>query len=138
MAAERRDADVPQEAAAIRELLGECLTRRGNYAEAETLFRAALQARERMDAGSWMMARAKSLLGGALLGQGKYGEAQPFLLAGVEGMQQLRTRTPVPERARIGEAFDRVVRLYEAWGKKKEADQWRAKPRPATPGDTRP
>jgi hypothetical protein len=136
-AADRREADIPQEAAAIRELLGECLTRRESYAEAEPLFRAALQARERMDAASWKTSQAKSLLGEALLGQGKYAEAEPFLLAGAEGLQQLQARTPVPERARAGDAFNRVVRLYEAWGKKEAANQWRTKPRPATPGDNR-
>ena len=68
-----------------------------------------------------------SLLGGALLGQGRYAEAEPLVVAGYEGMKAREARIAVPERSRLREAAERVVRLYEAWGKPEQAAAWKAK-----------
>jgi tetratricopeptide (TPR) repeat protein len=124
-AADKREADNPREAAALRELLGDCLMCQGNYSKAESVLHVAPAARERMDAEGWETAWARSLLGGALVGQRKYADAEPLLVAGYSGMKEREMRIPVPERTKLTEALDRVVQLYDAWGKKDKADLWR-------------
>jgi tetratricopeptide (TPR) repeat protein len=124
-AADKREADNPLEAAALRELLGDCLMRQGNYSKAESVLHVAPAARERMDGEGWETAWARSLLGSALLGQRKYADAEPLLVAGYNGMKEREKRIPVPERPKLTEALDRVVQLYDAWGKKDKADRWR-------------
>ena len=67
------------------------------------------------------------MLGGSLLGQKKYAEAEPLIVSGYEGMKARQTKIPPPGKPRFTEAAERVVKLYEAWGKKDEAARWRAK-----------
>jgi eukaryotic-like serine/threonine-protein kinase len=66
------------------------------------------------------------MLGGSLLGQKQYAAAEPLLLAGYEGMKQRAADIPKLGQARLSEALDRLVELYDAWGKKDEAAKWRA------------
>jgi hypothetical protein len=73
----------------------------------------------------WLIASAKSALGAALSGQGKCEEAEPLLLAAYE---ELRLEPPPPAFAgRSRETLYRIVKLYEEWGKKDQAAQWRKK-----------
>ena len=67
----------------------------------------------------------------ACSGQEKYAEAEPLLLSGYEGMKARESRIPASKKVRLTEAGERIVRLYEAWGKPEEAETWRA--RLATP-----
>jgi hypothetical protein len=66
-------------------------------------------------------------LGGALAGQQKCPEAEPLCLEGYDEMKAQFGRIPVHQRQKVAEALDRVVRLYEAWGKKEKAEAWRKK-----------
>jgi hypothetical protein len=69
-----------------------------------------------------------SLLGGALLGQGKYAEAEPLVAQGYEGIKSRDAKIPALFKLpRLSEAAERVVRLYEAWGKPAQAAVWKAK-----------
>ena len=54
-------------------------------------------------------------------------EAEPLIVAGYEGMKAREAKIPLAGKPRFTEAADRVVRLYEEWGKKDEATRWRAK-----------
>ena len=72
--------------------------------------------------GTWLHYNAMSLLGGALAGQKKYAEAEPLLVEGYENM-----KPPPPAAVRKKEALERVVELYEAWGKPDKAKEWRAR-----------
>ena len=67
-----------------------------------------------------------SLLGGSLLGQKKYADAEPLLLQGYQGMKQRDAQIPKVGKLRLSEAVDRLIDLYDAWGKKDEAAKWRA------------
>ena len=67
------------------------------------------------------------MLGGSLLGQKKYAEAEPLILAGYEGMKGREAKIPAHGKLRLTEAAERVVRLYEAWGKPEKAAAWKAK-----------
>jgi hypothetical protein len=68
-----------------------------------------------------------SLLGGSLLGQGRTAEAEPLVVQGYEGMKARESRIAVPERFRLREAAERVVHLYEEWGKPAQAATWKSK-----------
>jgi hypothetical protein len=61
------------------------------------------------------------------MGQAKYAEAEPMILAGYEGMKARETRIPAPDRARLREAAERVVRLYDGCNKPDQAAAWKAK-----------
>jgi hypothetical protein len=68
-----------------------------------------------------------SLMGGALLGQGRHAEAEPLIIGGYEGMKAREARIPEPERSRLRAAAERVVRLYEGWGRPDQAAAWKDK-----------
>jgi eukaryotic-like serine/threonine-protein kinase len=55
------------------------------------------------------------------------GERSPLIVVGYEGLKAREARIPPQGKARLKEAADRVVKLYEAWEKKDKAADWRAK-----------
>ena len=94
-------------------------------AQAESLAREALAIRERQRPDEWLTFDTRSLLGGGLLGQRKYSEAEPLLLQSYEGMKARESRIPVYARSIVAEAGSRIVELYDRWGNKVKADEWR-------------
>jgi eukaryotic-like serine/threonine-protein kinase len=71
---------------------------------------------------------AQSLLGDVLLAQHKYPEAEALLVQGYEGLKAREGQiSPLYARFRINEAGERIVRLYEAWGRAEKAAEWRTK-----------
>jgi eukaryotic-like serine/threonine-protein kinase len=98
-------------------------------AEAESLLRECLagQVKEETEKSNIFSFNTKSMLGGSLLGLKKYAEAEPLLLEGYEGLKQSEKTMPAMSRIRIAEAAERLVELYDATGKKSQADQWRKK-----------
>jgi tetratricopeptide (TPR) repeat protein/predicted Ser/Thr protein kinase len=109
-----------------------CLTALGRlrlsqkrYAEAETLIREANKGAENLKTSRWDVFDRQSLLGAALLGQGKYAEAEPLLLGGYEGLAKLAP--DLSAEANLPEAGQRLVRLYSAWGKADQAEEWQRK-----------
>jgi non-specific serine/threonine protein kinase/serine/threonine-protein kinase len=118
--------------------LGRCLLQVHKPAEAEPLLREALTIREKKQADAWETCHTKSLLGGSLLAQKKYADAEPLLLAGYEGMEKRQAKIYFPDKPLLAEALERVIELYEATGKKDQAEQWRQKRAAAKPGQARP
>jgi eukaryotic-like serine/threonine-protein kinase len=117
-------ADSPEYAVVLAQL-GASLLQLQQWARAEPVLRDGLAIRERIEPGAWTTFYAKSQLGVALLGQDKFVDAEPLLLTGYEGMKQCETSIPADARFRLTEALERLVRLYDAWGKKDRAAQWR-------------
>jgi serine/threonine protein kinase/tetratricopeptide (TPR) repeat protein len=107
--------------------LGRCLLLEQKTDAAIPLLRKCLATREQNEPDAWPTFEVRSLLGGALGVQQKYSEAESLLLAGYQGMIDRESKIPVTDRARIIEAGERVVQLYDAWGKKEKADEWRKK-----------
>jgi len=95
-----------------------------NYSDAEPPLRDCLTIRQAKQPDEWTTFNTQSLLGGALLGQKKYVDAEPLLLQGYQGMKQRGARIPPQSKIRLSEALERLVQLYEATGKKDEADKW--------------
>jgi hypothetical protein len=97
----------------------------GRDQEAEGYLRESLTTREKRERDGWATFYTQSLLGRALLGQKRYAEAEPLLLQGYEGMKQREKSIPPQMQARLTGALERLVALYDAWGKKDEAAKWR-------------
>ena len=78
-------------------------------------------------AEDWNTFNTRSQLGGSLLGQKKFADAEPLIIEGYEGMKAREAKIPMPGKPRLVEAGERVVELYNAWGKKEKLAEWRAK-----------
>jgi serine/threonine protein kinase/tetratricopeptide (TPR) repeat protein len=103
--------------------LGECLLGAGKATDAEPVLRECLAIRERKELDAWTTFHAKSMLGRTLAAQKKYADAEPLLLQGYKGMKEKAIGARA--RSRLTEALERLVQLYDAWGKKDEAAKWR-------------
>lgn len=99
----------------------------GKFAESETLARQAVELDRRKRPDDWRRFHAESLLGASLAGQKKFDEAQPLLIGGCEGMLARKEQMAVPDLDHLDRALDRVVRLYEAWGRPELAADWRSR-----------
>jgi serine/threonine protein kinase len=126
LALQRRElpADDPALAEALA-TLGRCLLHAQQPAEAEPLLRECLAIRQKKQADLWTTFQALSLLGGSLVGQQKYAEAEPLLGQGYEGLKQRQAKIPGNGKVHLTEALERLVQLYDAWGKPGEAEKWR-------------
>ena len=120
----RRHQDVCALAGALASM-GLNLIMQEKYSEAEPLLRECLTIREQKQPDDWRTFNTTAMLGGALLGQQKYPEAEPLLLSGYEGMKQREPKIPAVGKARLSEALERLVQLYDALGKNDEAAKWR-------------
>jgi tetratricopeptide (TPR) repeat protein len=114
--------------AAALDLLGEALLRQGRHAEAEPHLRECLAIRLELNPGRSYVFHVQSLLGWALLGQKQFAEAEPLLAKAYEELNQREALQPSPARARVvHQTVERLVQLYEAWGKPAQAGAWRKK-----------
>jgi tetratricopeptide (TPR) repeat protein len=139
-AARKRDGEDSPQAAGALAYLGLSLLRQRKYAEAEPLLRECLKVRAQKEPDDWRTFNTKSLLGASLLGQKKFDEAEPLLLAGYEGMKLREGKVRAQGKVRLTEASERLVQLYDAWGRKDKADEWRRKltdAESAKPAETR-
>ena len=90
------------------------------------MLRECLAIRQKKEPDEWRVFNTRSMLGAALLGQNKHGDAEPLLLKGYEGMEKRAAGIPGPIRkARLTEAVERLIALYEATGQSGEAARWR-------------
>jgi tetratricopeptide (TPR) repeat protein len=127
----KRFGAVDPETAGIMAVRGLSLIQQGKWAEAEPVLRECLAIREKVQPDEWSTFNTRSLLGGSLLGQKRYAEAEPLIVSGYEGMKAREARIPPPGMPRLAEGAERVIRLYEEWGKKDKAAEWRTKlPKP--------
>jgi hypothetical protein len=97
------------------------------FAAAEPILRECLAIREKTQPDEWSTFNTRSTLGGTLAGQKRYAEAEPLIVSGYEGLKAREARIPLPGKPRLREAAERVVQLYEAWGKPDKAAEWRAR-----------
>ncbi|MEW6249910.1 MAG: tetratricopeptide repeat protein [Planctomycetota bacterium] len=103
----------------------------GRHEDAAALLRGTLaMLQKRLPADHWLLAEASSRLGGALVAAGQFAEAEALLL---DSHQRLSGEARAPAESRR-QALERIVELYERWGKTDQAEAWRAygrKPLPA-------
>jgi serine/threonine protein kinase len=123
--AQRRMAGRPSDEDIGRSLLilGRTLLEKGKTVEAEGMLReSAGLFREHYQARSDLIASADSWHGASLARLGKFAEAEPLL---VNGFKNYLTESSVPPRNKE-KIRNRIVNLYEAWGKPEMAAHWRA------------
>jgi serine/threonine protein kinase len=139
----------PTNLAWVPGVLAETYERTGMFDKAEPIYWQLLDAAKKQSgADDPRTAGPLAQLGSNLLEQKKYAEAEPLLLQGYEGMKERVAKTPVADAsgspppvritpgadktggftppARLVEALERLVQLYEAADKKEEAAKWRA------------
>jgi tetratricopeptide (TPR) repeat protein len=112
-------------------LFGLFLLDHEQHAEAEPILRECLQIRTARIPNDSLRYNAMSLLGGSLLGQGRLDEAKPLLVEGYEKMAQDFAAV------RRRQALERIVSLYETWGRHEEARSWKARLAAAKEGEGR-
>jgi tetratricopeptide (TPR) repeat protein len=124
----------PAEAAcaAVRAELGYTAMAEGNLAEAERLFREALQEYDTVPPiNQWNNVRPRgrisSGLGQALAGQGKLAEAEPLLVAGFSELVAQRHTLWGDPSWLLREMLEAVVQFYRAAGKPEKAAEWELK-----------
>jgi hypothetical protein len=105
----------------------------GQFAKSEPMLRECLAIREKIQPDDWWTFSTRSQLGVSLLGQKKFAEAEPLILLGYDEMRAREARIPAPLKNRLAEAEERVVKLYDDWGKPEKAAEWRAKLAPQPP-----
>lgn len=93
--------------------------------QAELKLRESLTIRQKIHSDDWTTFDVMSMLGEALLNQGRFADAEPLLLSGYEGMKQRQDE--IKDKVRLTQALERLVQLYQAWGKKEndESARWR-------------
>jgi tetratricopeptide (TPR) repeat protein len=121
---QRRHPNKDQPAQALSALANNLLDQQ-QYAEAELLLRECLSLRNKNQPQEWTAFNDQSLLGGVLLGQKRYAEAEPLLLQGHMGLKKQEAKIPPLAKFRLTESLDRLVQLYDAWGKEDKAAEWR-------------
>jgi non-specific serine/threonine protein kinase/serine/threonine-protein kinase len=97
------------------------------YPQAEVQLRAALASIQRLQPESWKRYNLESMLGGALMGEHKFVTAEPLVLSGYTGLKNLEPKLPDYTRPYVKDDSERVVQLYQAWGKPDHAAEWRKK-----------
>jgi serine/threonine protein kinase/tetratricopeptide (TPR) repeat protein len=107
--------------------LGENLLKQHKWTEAEPTLREALAVFKKTPTATQAAFNFQVLLGRALLGQKHYAESEPLLIQGYAGLTAQEAEIPKEDRHRIAEAGESIVALYEAWGRPKEAAEWRTK-----------
>ena len=116
-----RNPNSPAHASALA-VRGSMLLLQKKPAEAELKLRECLTIRQKIQPDDWTTFDTKSMLGEALLDQKKFADAEPLLLSGYEGMKQREDTIPSQDKPRLTKALERLVRLYEAWGKNGQGD----------------
>ncbi len=122
----RRAAAQPDAAATAAVLLqlAQIQLDRGLVREAELLARECVSIRSQvLPADHWLTANARSVLGGCLLEQRAFAEAEPML---VESRAVLTAQLSAEHGLSI-DATERLVRLYDRWGRPELADVYRQK-----------
>ena len=96
----------------------------GRIDEAETELREALARLGRtLPAADWRVGRARSDVGAAAAAQGRFEEAEPLLLDGHATLVADPEAFPADRR----DAVERIVKLYQEWGRPDQAAAWRAR-----------
>ena len=104
--------------------LGRALGNMDSLVEGERWLRESLALRTKnLPSDHWLLASSESALGEHLALAHRYAEAETLLLQSEAKLVKYRgEKSPVVNDARV-----RLVKLYDAWGRKTDADNWRTK-----------
>ncbi len=107
--------------------LGKLRLEQQRYVDAKSFLLEALSGQEEKKNGpaSWQRYDTQSMLGASLVAQSKFAEAEPLLVAGYKGLIQRKATIPWESQSVLEQAGERVVQLYNDWGKPEKAATWR-------------
>jgi tetratricopeptide (TPR) repeat protein len=109
--------------AGTMQILGLSLLDLGRASEAEPLLRDSLDLRRKsLPPGHWLIASSESVLGACLTAERRFREAEALLLRAHASLESSRG----PDHERTVEARQRLVALYDAWGRLDRAAAWQA------------
>ena len=100
--------------------LGQSHIRQGKRLDAEPVLRECMAMREKSQPEDWSTFNTRTFWGPASSASEVPALAEPLVLSGYQGMKMRETKIPPPGLPRLKEAAERVVELYEAWGKKEK------------------
>ncbi|MCP4590840.1 MAG: tetratricopeptide repeat protein [bacterium] len=102
----------------------EVLLEQERFGEAAAQLRACLATRQKeLPQKHWLIGDARSRLGEAIAGEGRYADAEPLLIGGFE----LMTQDPDVPPTQARRAVERIIQLYEVWGKPAQVSAWRTR-----------
>ena len=108
--------------------LGDCLLRQAKDVAAESCLRESLAMLEKQEPGVTPTFATQSLLGASLAGQSNYAPAEVLMLQAYAGLKKRDEQRPPSSRARpTMETVERIIQLYETWGKPEQATEWKQK-----------
>ena len=96
-----------------------------DYQAAREVITQCHESRIRTAPEHWLRFRTMSLLGEAVMGLEDYEAAEPLLLEGYEKLVELESKIPAQAKFRVGEAKERLVRVYEAKNMPDKAAEYR-------------
>ena len=103
--------------------LGTLLSEKGNFREAESLLRESIMIQKKsLPAGDRRIAYGESILGGCLTSSQRYSEAEQLV---VESYEIIKLKYGEKSKTTL-EALERIINLYDAWGKPEKAAEYRA------------
>lgn len=104
--------------------LGLILVDRGQIQQAKALLRQALEARRsKLPDDHWLVGEAESALGAGLGAMGQFEDAEQLLLGGY-GLVHRKLQ----DKSRMTkQCIERLIRLYDAWGRPDDASLWRSR-----------
>jgi eukaryotic-like serine/threonine-protein kinase len=94
--------------------------------EAENAARECLATRARVGPDDWWRFHTMSQLGAALLGQKRYAQAESLVLDGYTGLKRRATKIPRARKKSLTDSADRILALYDCWGKRDKVEEWRS------------
>jgi tetratricopeptide (TPR) repeat protein len=115
------------DALAARLAFAVALRTQGRRSAAAYHLKAVLDARQRLlPADSADIQECRVQLGATRVQQKKYAEAEPLLLEAYAALRRHENQQPKTQNS-LTKALDQIVKLYERWGKKDKAEEWRKK-----------
>lgn len=107
--------------------LGRIRFARGDPAEAESLFRQALEQRSALPPQHWGVVEAKTWLARALISLRRFDEAEQLLLEAIAGDESFTVATSRLEKRERTDAIEVAAALYDAWNRPADARAMRTR-----------
>jgi hypothetical protein len=106
-------------------LLGACQLLQHKYVEAEKTLQQGLAIWQQQQPQAVRRFDCESMLGAALAAQKKYSEAEPLLVHSADVFKAAAPKLAPAHRPLALAAVQRVIELYDAWGRPEDAARWR-------------
>jgi tRNA A-37 threonylcarbamoyl transferase component Bud32 len=106
-------------------VLGECQVLQRKFAEAESNLRDSLDIYRKQQSTVASFYETQGLLGAALAGQRRFAAAEPLLLAAYWQLTMQENSLKGVSQRLLRTGLERIVDLYQSWGRHEEAEKWR-------------